>query len=111
MKKIALILAALCCVLFTACVTVSTSKVRADGSTSLKGLLQSKGGRYFLVVGDPNYSSSVFYFVKDNDAPEAWASLASNVGKHISIEGTVVERYDDGSSAVSVTEVRNWQEP
>ena len=104
MKKFALAFAALCCLLFAACVTVSHS-------TMLNGLLRSEGGQYFILVGDQTNPNGKFYLVKNENAPEAWTALEDNVGKYVTVGGFVSEKNESGSNAVSVIEVRNRDEP
>ncbi len=107
MKKLFFVLAALCAMLFTACISISTSNVKSNGQTTIKGLLQTNGECYFIAISE--YSS--FYFVKDENDPNVWAFLSENVGKHVTVEGYVVKQYDDGSSDVAIREVHRWKEP
>ena len=111
MKKFLLAFAALSALLLASCLTIQTSKVDADGKTSVKGVLHQDGQYYYIAVGDASIGSNVFYFVKSDDVPEAWKVLTSSVEKGISVEGIVVKYYDDGTRDIAVTEVRQWEQP
>lgn len=105
------LLAALCALLFASCLSfsVSSSNVKADGQTTVKGLLQRDGDGYFISYGDDYIGWHTFYFVRDNDAPDAWSVVTSSVGKNITIDGYVAKEYDDGSLDIAVTQAHLWQ--
>ena len=113
MKKFLFAFIALCAIAFTSCISfsVSTEKSSADGSATVKGLLQRDGDYYFIAMSeDPNFKAGTCYFVESENAPGAWKTLTSLVGKHITVNGYVVKYYDDGTKDVAVTEAHQWQQ-
>lgn len=113
MKKLLFAFVALCAIALTSCLSysVSTERTSADGSATVKGLLQRDGDAYFISMSeDPNFKGSIYYFVESENDSAAWKSLTSLVGKHVTVNGYVVKYYDDGTKDIAVTEAHQWQQ-